>query len=161
MCWMDGEAFLNDLTKPSIENDLLSTFFFYVWNKTRPGRELIWMQVRFGDNSHQPMQHFVQNTHSLSFYGGTIALKHFVLRHSQMSPAQTFDFPCQWKSSTCVVQSNKLRAQRRCHLASPVYWAWILIQRVRNESQWCLAKRKPFASKRQIWSEACLCSSAW
>lgn len=48
MCWMDVEAFLNDLTKPSLENDLLSTFLFYVWNKTRPGRELIWMQVRFG-----------------------------------------------------------------------------------------------------------------
>lgn len=33
-----------------------------------------------GDNAHQPMEHFVQNTHSLSFYGGSIALKHFVLQ---------------------------------------------------------------------------------
>lgn len=31
-------------------------------------------------NSHQPVQHLVQNTHTLSFYGGKSALEHIVLQ---------------------------------------------------------------------------------
>lgn len=47
MCRADVEPLLNDLTKPSLGNDLLWAFLFHLWNKTRPGRELIWLDLRF------------------------------------------------------------------------------------------------------------------
>lgn len=50
--------------------------------ETKPDQEGSLSECKYvsGINSHQPVQHFVQNTHSLSFCGGSIALKHFVLQ---------------------------------------------------------------------------------
>lgn len=58
-----------------------SALFSFIF-ETKPDQEgslFDWIYVSVC-NSHQPVQHFVQNTHSLSFCGGKSALEHFVLQ---------------------------------------------------------------------------------
>lgn len=58
-----------------------SALFSFI-SETKPDQEgslFNWIHVS-ECNSHQPAQHFVQNTHSLSLYGGKSTLEHSVLQ---------------------------------------------------------------------------------